>query len=171
MNIIRLTLLAIALSVSACYAQAPAPQVKETRGFDVASYAPDGFIAAHIEISKDALTIFKSVPGPEEVKVISPPTVYKFTVEDKDGKHYVSGDFEIVVKGIDKDGVLIGWLFLKGERAALFYGVESDGSNDKLLANAKEEHQACVDVMKDDSDSPKTQDTPIVKEDSSVSKT
>ena len=171
-NILRSIILAVALSVSACYAQAPAPTVKDVRSFDVATCAPDGFIAASIEISKDALTAIKRVPGPGVIELLSPPLVYKLTIEDKDGKHYVLGDFEIVVDHVDKDGILIGTSKNKGKVVAIFYGVESNGSDAKLLTNSTDEHDACVDFLKSEKGkAPKEQNTPIVNDDPSVSKT
>jgi hypothetical protein len=166
------TLLAIALSVGAAQAQAPAPAVKEVRIFDVATCAPGGFIAASIEISKDALTIMKRVPGPGVIELSSPPVVYKLTVEDKDGKHYVLGDFEIVVDHINKDGILIGVLKNKDKVVAIFYGIESDGSDAKLLTNSNDEYDACVDFLKGEKEkAPKEQNAPVVNDDPSVSKT
>ncbi len=168
MKILRSVLLVAALSVGACYAQAPAPEVKAVRSFDVASCAPDGFIAAHIEISKDALTVLKIVPGPGIVNPVSPPNVYKLVAKDKDGKHYAAGDFEIVVKTIKDDGTLLGILKLKGKDVALFYGIESDGSDSKLLTNANEEHEVCIELLKDaDDNAPKKQVAPVVENDTS----
>ena len=149
MKLLRATILGVVLSVSVCYAQAPAPEVKEVRGFDVASCAPRGFIAAHVEISKDALTVLKSVPGPGMIETVSPPNVYKMTIEDKDGKHYVSGKFEIIVNHIDKEGILIGDLKIEGNLVAVFYGIESDGSDATLLKNANTEHEACKSVLEE----------------------
>ena len=153
-KIFRSILLVVALSVGVCCAQAPAPEVKEVRGFDVASCAPSGFIAAHIEISKDALTVLKAVPGPGTIEIISPPNVYKFTTEDKDGKHYVSGKFEIVVDHIDKKGILIGDLRIEGKLTAMFYGIESDGSDATLLENANTEHDACKAFLEEQDEKP-----------------
>ncbi len=167
MKILRSVLLVAALSVGACYAQAPAPEVKAVRGFDVASCSSRDFIAAHVEIGKDSLVVLKAVPGPDKIIVLDNPTVYKLTKTDKDGKHYVAGGFEIVVEDIDKDGFLSGYLYLKGEKVAVFYGVESDGSNETLLKNANKEHDACVDVRKESSE---PTESPLPT-DSDVSKT
>ena len=151
---LRSTLLAVTLSVSACYAQAPAPTVKEVRDFDAASCSAKDFVAAHIEIGKDSLVVLKVVPAPDKIIVLDEPSVYKLTKTDKDGRHYVLGDFEIVVAGIDKDGFLTGMLYYKSQMSAVFYGVESDGSNEKLIQNATAEYQACVSVRAEVSSKP-----------------
>ena len=152
MKTIRVGLLAVALLLAGRgIAQDKAVVQKKSVGYDVGSCSTGSFVAAHVELGTDFVITVVS-PGPDVVKALEKPLVYKFVKSDKDGKHYVNGPLEIVIVQADEKG-LAGRLVKDGEAVAAVFGVPGDGS--KLAENAKDEFGACLSILKETEEDPK----------------
>lgn len=117
-------------------------------GYDIGSCAPGSFVAAHVELGAD-FVITEISPGPDVVKKLEKPLVYKFVKEDKDGKHYSGGPLELVISQADEKGI-VGKLTKDGEILAVVFGIPADGS--KLAENAKEDFGVCKALLQDEED-------------------
>jgi hypothetical protein len=140
MKLVRVGLFAAALALAASCSFA-----QKAVGYDISGCSPEGFLAAHVDyLAKTSVTITEISPGPDKVTVLETPVVYKFSVEDKDGEHYVSHDFEIVVAKADKTDI-IGKLTRDGSVIAIMFGIPADGKT--LADNAKKEFGVCQELI------------------------
>lgn len=152
MKLVRTAILAAALLCATVISA----QQKPAR-YDIGVCGEKDFVAAHIEVSDEKVTVLTLSTGPDQEVKLPHPVDYTFTFVDKEGRHYQSdGKFQLVVfkktddviiaKSLDPDGNII---------AVVYGGKDEDGS--KLLENAKSQFSTCVDLQKaDDADESKT---------------
>lgn len=150
---LRVGITAIVLSLAGCvFAQ------DKVVGYDIGGCSPESFVGAHIEVGKDVIVTMAS-PGPDRVVKLDEPIVYKFTSEDKEGKHYVQPNgLELVIVRQD-DKIVVGKIVDDGKMVAIIFGVPGDGS--KLAENAKTEYKACEDLRSKEESKPESKIDPL----------
>lgn len=133
---------------------------KKPVGYDLGSCSPGGFYAVHAEYNDGVdITITAASFEPGKVVKLETPTVFKFSKEDADGKHYkaITGGRELVVGKADNEIFFAALVTDKGVAASMIFGVPGDGS--KLAENAEEEFSVCRDLQQQQSPDPKTKTT------------
>lgn len=141
MKLVRVGMMFALMLAPLALGQQKAPEKVEPPkvGYDVGACSPTDFLVVHLDVLKDDLSLTVVMDGPENIKVLDEPILYKFTSEDKEGKHYFSqADTELVIKFV-KDQLpndsLIGVQKRGGEVHSVIFGIQGDGT--KIAANAE----------------------------------
>lgn len=148
MNVRTLALAAIMLLAAPVVSFA-----QKSVGYDIGACAPGSFMAAHIELTDETLSIISVSPGPDRVIKLPEPLVYKYSgkevLDGQEVRDYVSSTGVQIGVFVENKNLIGKMSSPKGEVVALVYGVpDQDGS--KLAETAKEEFGICRDVFPPD---------------------